>query len=187
MPKSAPVDRESSGPFDSAEVGFLAPHLDFGSLRISPREGLQIRAEVDEASKRVVALTLEIEGQKLQLQAFSTPTTEGMWDEVMEQTIASIQAQSGTVEVLDGILGKELRVTAPVTMNDSVSFRETRVVGVDGPRWFLRGIMSGEELYSTSKYLTLVELFRSVTVHRGETPFAPGELLPITLPVVNEQ
>ncbi len=181
--KLAPVDRDLRGPFDSSEVGLLAPHLDFGSLRISPKEGLQIRAEVDEITKRIVALTLELENHKLQLQAFSAPTKEGMWEEVMQQTISAIQEQNGTVELLESQLGKELRVTAPVSMSGQVSFKETRVVGVDGPRWFLRGIFSGEELYSTSRYLTLVELFRSVVVHRGDFPIPPGELLPITLPV----
>lgn len=183
MPKQAPLDRELKGPFDSSEVGLLAPYLDFGSLRISPKPDLQIRAEVDEASKRIVALTLELENHKLQLQAFSTPTTEGMWEEVMQQTFSNIQEQSGTVEILEGQLGKELRVTAPVKMDGQVSFRETRIFGVDGPRWFLRGIASGEELYSSMRYLSLVELFRSVVVHRGDTPFAPGELLPITLSI----
>lgn len=181
--KLAPIDRELKGPFDSSEVGLLAPHLDFGSLRISPREGLQIRAEVDDNSKRIVALTLELENHKLQLQAFSAPTKDGMWEEVMQQTITAIQAQNGTVELLEGQLGKELRVTAPVSMHGQISFKETRVVGVDGPRWFLRGIFSGEELYSTSRYLTLVELFRATVVHRGDYPVPPGELLPITLPV----
>jgi hypothetical protein len=138
---------------------------------------------LEDSTKRIVALTLEIENHKLQLQAFSAPTKDGMWEEVMQQTISAIQAQSGTVEVLEGQLGKELRVTAPVSMHGEVSFKETRVVGVDGPRWFLRGIFSGEELYSTSKYLILVELFRSVVVHRGDYPVPPGELLPISLPV----
>lgn len=183
MPKQGPVDRELKGPFDSSEVGLLAPFLDFGSLRIAPRADLQIKAELDEATKRIVALTLESENHRLQLQAFSTPTTDGMWEEVMQQTITNIQSQSGTVEVMDGQLGKELRVTAPVTIQGQVSFRETRVFGVDGPRWFLRGIASGEELYSSMRYLNLVEIFRSTVVHRGETPFPPGELLPITLPV----
>jgi len=52
MEKLAPEDRITGGPFDISEVGVLTPYLDFGSIRLAPRQEMQIRADIDEASKR---------------------------------------------------------------------------------------------------------------------------------------
>lgn len=180
--KVAPSDRASAGPFDVLEVGMLAPYLDFGSLRIKPRQDLQLRAEVEENTKRIVALTLEISGLKLQLQAFAATKNEGLWLETMAALETAIAAQGGTAERVHGALGPELRVGAPVKAGDKTVLRQSRFVGVDGPRWFLRGVMMGDELYAETNYLKLIELFRDTVVNRGDTPLPPNELLPITLP-----
>ena len=47
--------------------------MDLGALLIAPRDGLQLRLEVEEASQRVVAVTMDLEGSSLQLQAFAAP------------------------------------------------------------------------------------------------------------------
>ena len=75
--KSAPEDRETAGPFDIVEVPTMRPYVDFGGIKVAPREGLQLRLEVDERAKRVVAVTLDFEGSLLQVQAFSAPKTCG--------------------------------------------------------------------------------------------------------------
>ena len=58
MSKSSPVDRDTAGPFDVSEIGVLTPYLDFGSIRLAPAQGMQIRADIDDTSKKVVALTV---------------------------------------------------------------------------------------------------------------------------------
>src|SRR4051812_24032274 len=69
----------SNGPFDSSEKTSLDGYLDLGALRIMPREGLQLRLEVEENTQRVVAVTLDFGGSSLPLQAFAAPKTEGLW------------------------------------------------------------------------------------------------------------
>lgn len=184
--KLEPADREQRGPFDSSEVGLLTPYLDFGSLRIRPRQDLAIRAEVEEVSKRIVALTLEISGMRLQLQAFAASKSAGLWSEALKSLEAAVVAQGGQAEVVHGALGPELRVSAPVKMGQKTQLRQSRFIGVDGPRWLLRGVLIGDELYSETRYLGLIELFRDTVVHRGDVPFPPNELLPLTLPQSHE-
>jgi hypothetical protein len=75
--KSAPQDRSTGGPLDLSEVNAVSQYLDFGSIRIAARDGLQIRLEIDEATNSVVAVSLEISGSTLQLQAFAAPRSEG--------------------------------------------------------------------------------------------------------------
>lgn len=182
MTKSAPENRAQAGPFDIDEVGLLTPYLDFGSIRIAPRTDLQIRADVDEASKKIVALTLELSGHRLQLQAFAASKSQGIWLETLEALDKGISAQGGQASRVDGLLGPELEARVPVKIDGKDEFRNSRFIGVDGPRWFLRGVINSPAL-DDFHYAKLIELFRSTAVSRGEIAMPPGELLPLRLPV----
>jgi len=184
MTKSAPNDRLTAGPYDVDEVGLLTPYLDFGSIRIAPRAELQIRADVDEASKKIVALTLELSGHRLQLQAFSASKSSGIWLDTLDALEKGIASQGGSASRAEGLVGTELHAEVPLDINGSKQLRQTRFIGVDGPRWFLRGVINSPQL-DESNYAKLVEIFRSTVVNRGDIPMPPGELLPLRLPVQN--
>ncbi len=186
MAKLEPADRLENGPFDIEEVGVLTPYLDFGSLRISPTPGVTIKADVDDQNKRIVSLTLELDGHRLQVQAFTATKSDGLWEYTMNAIAQGITEQNGLAEIIQGALGPELRVQTSVTENGQRFLRESRFIGVDGPRWFLRGELTGPEFYQPDTYLKLVALFRSVAVNRGDSALPPGELLPISLPTANE-
>jgi hypothetical protein len=181
--KIAPSDREVAGPFDISEIGLLTPYLDFGSLRIAPKPGVLVRADVDDNTKRIVAITLELEGHRIQLQAFAASKAAGIWAGALDAIEAAIATQGGSSERIQGLLGPEIKAVVPVSEGDNRSLRESRFIGVDGPRWFLRGVLTGPELYSQTRYQALIELFRSVGVNRGELPLPPGDLLPLSIPV----
>jgi hypothetical protein len=182
MSKSSPVDRDTSGPFDISEVGLLTPYLDFGSIRLAPKQEMQIRADIDDTSKKVVALTVEIEGHRLQLQAFASTKSDGLWEATMSALIQGISSQGGLVEPVEGLLGQELRGSVPAKSGNQAISRPTRFIGVDGPRWFLRGVISASTI-SEEVYARLVSIFRSAAVSRGGIAMPPGELLPLRLPV----
>lgn len=182
MTKVAPADRETNGPFDVDEIGLLTPYLDFGSIRVAPRQGLQIRADVDENSKKIVALTLEMSGHRLQLQAFAASKSAGLWTDTMSAIEASLNAQGGTSFRATGLIGPELHASVPVDVAGRKEFRSSRFIGVDGPRWFLRGVISSPNL-DDSHYSQLIGVFRSTVVSRGDIAMPPGELLPLRLPV----
>lgn len=183
MQKISPEDRNVCGPFDVSEIGLLTPYLDFGAIRIAPKPGVMIRADIDDNTKRVVAITLEHEGHRIQLQAFAASKTDGIWQGALDSIEQAITAQGGKSERITGLLGPEIKASVPVEENGRKTFRESRFVGVDGPRWFLRGLLTGPELYSQTRYMALIDLFRSVGVNRGEVPMPPGDLLPLTIPV----
>src|SRR6187402_1467618 len=58
-PKSAPADRERTGPLDVQEANAVRPYVDLGGVKIPPREGLGLRLEVEEGTGRVVAVGLD--------------------------------------------------------------------------------------------------------------------------------
>lgn len=182
--KSAPADRQTAGPFDSSEVDFRAPFLDLGSILLPTKEGMQVRLEVEEPSQRVVAVTLEYDDSSLQLQAFAAPKSEGLWHAIRQQLADSVQAQGGTVEARVGSLGPELLAKLPIT-NESgtqVGTRFSRFVGVDGPKWFLRGVIGGAAITDPMAAAEIDDLFRSVTIRRDAAPLPPGDLLPLSVP-----
>jgi len=60
--------------------------------------------------------------------------------------------------------------------------RATRFIGVDGPRWFLRGMISGPAAESAEAAAPLEEIFRGIVVVRGTEPMPVREQLPLVLP-----
>ncbi|MGR4009713.1 DUF3710 domain-containing protein [Leucobacter sp. 1207-22] len=179
--KSAPEDRETAGPFDFTEVPAMRPYVDLGGIKVAPREGLQMRLEVDERAKRVVAATLGYAESQLQLQAFAAPKTTGLWNQTRAELAAQLSQQGAKVLELEGALGTDLLVTTPAVAGQSES-REIRFIGVDGPRWMLRGLIMGKGASDLDAYDSLIELFRETVVVRGEQPLPPGEMLALKVP-----
>lgn len=180
--KSAPEDRGTGGPFDLAEVPTIRPYVDFGGIKVAPREGLQLRLEVDERAKRVVAVTLEYQGSVLQVQAFSAPKTTGLWNRVRGEIAAQLSSQGAQVEEAVGSLGVELVAITAVPEEQGGGTRMVRFVAVDGPRWMLRGVMMGAAAGDAKAREGIIELFRSIVVVRGDQPMPPSELLALQVP-----
>ena len=183
VPKSAPINRASTGPFDVSEVVGLENSMDFGAIKVLPIEGVEIRLEVEEISQRVVAVTLELDQSTLQLQAFAAPKNEGVWNDVRGQLAASIVSQGGVAEERLGSFGAELFVKLPIVENGvNVGSRNARFIGVDGPRWFLRGLIAGAAMTDPAAASRVEALYRSVAVDRGAEPIPPRELLTLQVP-----
>jgi hypothetical protein len=83
--KSAPQDRDVDGPLDESEANPVRPYVDLGGVKILPREGLHLRLEIEEGSKRVVAIGLDYAGSTLQVQPFAAPRSSGLWNEIRTQ------------------------------------------------------------------------------------------------------
>jgi len=184
-PRSTPSASRENGPWDVTEVDDPAAggRVDLGGMWLPGRPGLEVRVEADQATSQVVAVTLVLGRSALQLQPFAAPKTEDIWDEVRGEIRAGITKQGGTADEVDGPLGTELRTKVPVRAADgSSSVQPARFVGVSGPRWFLRGVLTGQAAVETGTDAELVELFREVVVVRGFDPMAPRDPIPLRLP-----
>jgi hypothetical protein len=184
-PRATPSASRENGPWDVAEVDDPAAggRVDLGGLWLPGRPGLEVRVEADQATSQVVAVTLVLGRSALQLQPFAAPKTEDIWDEVRGEIRAGITKQGGTADEVDGPLGTELRTKVPVRAADgSSSVQPARFVGASGPRWFLRGVMTGQAAVEEGTDAELVELFREVVVVRGFDPMAPRDPIPLRLP-----
>lgn len=182
-PKSAPADRATAGPLDESEANAVRPYVDLGGVKIVPRPELHLRLEVEEGTKRVVAVGLDYAGSTLQVQPFAAPRSFGLWQEIREQIVDQIHKQGGNTKLHDGPFGPEILAEIPVTAGDKpAGTRLARFVGVDGPRWFLRGVIAGEGVVDSEAAAKIEELFRSIVVVRGNSPMPPRDLIPLHMP-----
>lgn len=182
-PSDTVYDRAMHGPLDLSEIENTDGYVDLGALLVTPREGLSLRLEVEESTSRVIAVTLDLNGSSLQLQAFAASRSEELWRDIREQIGLSVGAQGGEIEILDGTFGKEVLAKVPAqTSEGSTGFRVARFLGIDGPRWFLRGVLGGNAAVDSEAAQELEDLFRGVVVVRGETPLPPRDLLLLRLP-----
>jgi len=182
-PKSAPADREVNGPLDEAEANHVRPYVDLGGVKVLPRPELGLRLEVEEGSKRVVAVALDYAGSTLQVQPFAAPRNSGLWHEIREQIVEQIARQGGTTSTVSGPFGPEIRAEIPAPPgSDPAGSRIARFIGVDGPRWFLRGVIGGAATADVDAAAQVEDLFRSIVVVRGGAPMPPRDLIPLKMP-----
>ncbi len=180
-PKSAPDDRAENGPLDETEANAVRPYVDLGGIKILPRPELRVRLEVEEGSKRVVAVSLDYKESSLQVQSFAAPRNSGLWHEIRDQIVEQISRQGGTTTPANGVFGPELRAELPAASGQPGP-RIARFIGVDGPRWFLRGVISGKGAVDAAAGAEIEDLFRSVVVVRGTSPMPPRDLIPLHVP-----
>ena len=183
-PKSAPADRDTAGPLDESEANAVRPYVDLGGVKILPRTDLALRLEVEESTKRVVAVGLDYAGSSLQVQPFAAPRSSGLWHEIREQIVDQISMQGGRISTRDGVFGPELIAEIPVAGGQP---RLARFIGVDGPRWFLRGVISGQGVADPAAAEQIEEIYRSIVVVRGTTPMPPRDLIPLHMPATGQQ
>ncbi|WP_377642179.1 DUF3710 domain-containing protein [Oryzobacter terrae] len=171
------------GPWDVAEVDGRDGRVDLGALWVRGVDGMELRLELDQQTQQVNAATAVLGDSALQLQAFAAPRSSGLWDEIRGEIAAAVESQGGTVEEHPGGLGTELRTRMPSAGPDGRTvFAPATFVGVDGPRWFLRGVLSGRAAIDEAAAGPLLDVLRAAVVVRGTEPMAPRELLPLSLP-----
>ncbi|WP_175412606.1 DUF3710 domain-containing protein [Streptomyces sp. TRM64462] len=170
------------GPWDISEVSKPDDgRVDLGGLFVPAVEGMELRVEV--AGDAIVAATVVLRDSAVQLQAFAAPKKEGIWGEVREEIASGITQQGGVIDEIEGSLGWELRAQVPVQLPDGTGgVQLVRFVGVDGPRWFLRGVISGQGAVQPQAAGLLEQIFRDTVVVRGEGPMAPRDPIVLKLP-----
>ncbi len=168
----------TTGPWDATEIEDHESRIDLGSLLVAGVPGLSLQVQVDENTQRITMVTLILADAAVQVQAFAAPRSSGIWDDVRKQLTTSITNGGGLVESAEGLFGTELRARVPAP---DKSLQPARFVGVDGPRWFLRGLFLGSAA-APAGHPGLTEVFSNIAVVRGDEAMASGEPLPLQLP-----
>jgi hypothetical protein len=177
---SAPVPQPAGpayGPYDISEAPSGVERLDLGSLQIPavPDVEIRVQANPDGAVQQVVLVNGD---NALQLGVFAAPRTEGIWDEVRDEIRKSLFSEGVAAQETPGEYGVELR--ARVRTADGLT--DLRFLGIDGPRWMVRGVFQGPAATDPSRAGVLVECLHGLVVDRGQEAKPVREPLPLRLP-----
>ncbi len=179
---ASPAER-GRGPWDAAEAPESGPRVDLGAIQLPGVPGMELRMEIDKSTSVVSAAQVNLDGSSLQVQAFAAPRTEGIWDEIREEIAESVTKQGGSADDLPGPFGRELLARLPVrTAEGRTGHRPARFIGWDGPRWFLRGVLTGKAAVDPAAAQTLEQVFADIVVVRGDEARPPRDLLALRLP-----
>jgi len=158
--------------------------LDLGSIKVPGAPGMEIQVNLAEAGGSVIGVTAVQGESSLQLQAFAAPRREGIWAEVRRELAAEITKDGGLADVEEGPLGPSVRAQIPFPQPGGGSaLTPVRFVGCDGPRWFLRGVLTGPAATDAATAEPLLAVFTGTVVVRGGQAHAPREALELRLPV----
>ena len=171
---------DEHGPWDVEDenVPDYDEYLDMGSYYLPFLKGIELRVKANRATQQVLGTTITYGSSSVEIEAFAAPKTLGLWDDVRADLI---EANKDAKEV-EGVFGTELAL--PVTVKGGRKVL-TRIVGVDGPRWMLRGIFSGKAATDPEgeEAKALNQFFADNVVERGDDPLAPRDLIPMHPPV----
>jgi Protein of unknown function (DUF3710) len=178
----SPAMIRSAGPWDGAGEYPDGERIDFGSLLVPVRDGYDVQVFVSEEEGISVAVVHGESG--LQLQPFAAPRSAGLWHEVMPEIAEEVAKAGGQSSEQDGPFGPELLATVVPQGPDfqEVPPQPLRFMGADGPRWFLRGLISGPAALDQQLALPFEEIFADVVVVRGDHAEPPRKPLEVRLP-----
>ncbi|GAB2838807.1 DUF3710 domain-containing protein [Lentzea nigeriaca] len=174
-PEHDEVFDDVEGPWDST----VAPRddvqrLDLGSVLLPMPDEAQLQVEMDQQSGSVRAVHVLTPVGQLTVSAFAAPKSGGLWKEVGAELIAGLKEDGARINRENGEWGEEI-----TARNQGV---QILFVGIDGPRWMLRGVAAGPEEHFEQNSEALREMLRGTVVVRGEQPMPPRTPLPVELP-----
>ncbi|MGH3413915.1 MAG: DUF3710 domain-containing protein [Marmoricola sp.] len=172
------------GPFDIDEVDVPEDiYVDLGSVLIQPFEDSELRMQVEESSGDVLAVLLINEEGALEVRAFAAPRNGDLWSDARREIAADAARRGGTADERTGPFGSELFCQVPVTTDEGeAAVQPSRVIGCNGPRWFLRATLLGRPAVEPESAALWEDTIRAIVVRRGKDPVPPGEALPLAVP-----
>jgi uncharacterized protein DUF3710 len=165
----------TKGPFDVTDAPEDdTPRIDLGSVRVPVPDGSQVQVEMDPAVGGVRAVHVVTAQGQVTVSAYAAPRSGGLWQEVGAELTEQLRKDGARVSPGDGEWGFELSAL--------IGDVALRFVGVDGPRWMLRGVIAGPQSMAAEAPAVLREIVRGTIVVRGDAPMPVRTPLPITLP-----
>lgn len=173
------------GPWDVNDdnVPDYSDYLDLGSFYLPFLQGISLHLKKHRETNHIMGVIATYGSSSVSIEAFAAPKSSGIWDDIRKELIES----NDKITEIDGAFGKELLL--PVSVEGKTV--QTRFVGVDGSRWMLRGIFSGQaaeqSMKNSDETLALNGWFSNIVVNRGDEPMAPRDLIPMHEPITAKQ
>ncbi|MBX6382752.1 MAG: DUF3710 domain-containing protein [Microbispora sp.] len=179
-----PAPARTTGPWDADDDYPEAERVDLGGLRLPVGPGFEIQLSM--AGDQVDGAIVLVQESALQVNAFAAPKRSGIWDDVRAELAREVVAAGGTAEEREGPFGIEIAAEVP-TPGQAQGRQPVRYVGIDGPRWFLRAVISGRAAVDPEAARVLEDVVRGIVVVRGDEPMPPREAIQLRLPAEARQ
>ena len=170
------------GPWDANQAYPERDRADFGSILVPVTPMQQIELATD--GQRFIWVTVKSGLSELRVHAFAAPRSGGLWADV-RQEIARRAFLSQYRTRQDAKPFREAGVFAHVAVepgNASTGTLPVRFIGIDGPRWLLRGLIIGDAATGAEPVEPFEELLSDIVVVRGDHPMPPRDMLELRLP-----
>lgn len=177
----------SGGPWDANEAYPERERADFGSLLVPVAPMQQIELATD--GQRFIWVTVKNGASELRVHAFAAPKSGDLWEDVRQEITTELASAVGTnSQEISGPFGTEVFAHVPVDpANPSAGSSPVRFIGVDGPRWLLRGLIIGPAANGAESPVPFEEILSDVVVVRGDHPMPPRDMLELRLPLEVQQ
>jgi hypothetical protein len=182
----APANGLAGGPWDAEDAFPVRDRADFGSLLVPITPMQQIELATD--GQRVIWVSVKSSQSELRVHAFAAPRSSGLWEEVRPEIAAELASVGTTAQETEGPFGTEMFAHVPVQPgNAAAGTVPMRFIGVDGPRWLLRGLIIGGAADGTESAEPFEDILSDVVVVRGDHPMPPRDMLELRLPAEIQQ
>jgi hypothetical protein len=184
----AGVPRAEGGPWDAGEPYPVRDRVDLGSLLVPVGPDHEIQLVM--AEQHGAWVTVKHGESEMQVQAFAAARRGALWDDIRAEIAAEVLGAGGRSQETPGLFGIELLAQVPEEPGQPEKgeggvggrLRLVRFAGIDGPRWFLRGLFTGPAADGGEAASVLEDVFRDIVVVRGEHPVPPRDMLELRLP-----
>jgi hypothetical protein len=179
------------GPVDIDDLDLERTYIDLGSMLIPADTDLDVRLQVDESTSTVIAVLIVGEDGILETRAFASSRGGDLWADARREIAADAESRGGSVREQEGPFGTELYCELLMTDEEGTAMtgpdgeqmiQPSRVIGHNGPRWFMRASIVGAPAQDAELAAVYEDTFRGIAVRRGAEAMAPGEPLPLRLP-----
>lgn len=174
--------REISNEVDTSAM------LDLGALLLPNIPGLEVHLDLDPRSGIGKSVSLHLDMTIAEVQVFAAASNEDHWATMRDAIVAGLQEQKVDCSVEMGMFGTEIHAVMPtVDLDGNAHVQPVRFLGVRGPRWLVRVVISGDgallNLNQNSSGVTEInDVISQLVVNRGEEPLPPGERLVLRSP-----
>ncbi|MCM3924103.1 DUF3710 domain-containing protein [Frankia sp. AiPs1] len=185
-PDSAAGPDSPAGPDSADRPDVAGPHdiaaqpddgrqrADFGALLIPRVTGTWIRLSLDGP---VPALVATDGSSALELSVLAAPRGQHQWAGIRADLLAAMAADDPDA-CRPGPRGPELHL--PIDAGSGPI--PARIVGIDGPRWFLCAVFTGPAATDPAAAPALDELLAATVVVRGDAPMPVREPVGLVMP-----
>ncbi|MFD0705085.1 DUF3710 domain-containing protein [Alloscardovia venturai] len=156
-------------------------YLNMGALYLPFLFGIELRLKASTSDGNIISATITYGKSSLEMEVFAAPKSMGLWDDIRTEFLEN----RSKAQEKDGVFGKEILLPVHVQGTEVVS----RIVGVDGPRWMVRGIFTGPAATDedSEEKQALDKFFSDSVINRGSEPLAPRDRVFLSRPLTPSQ